>query len=123
MPNAPEKYASSLPDTHKGFNMTFAPPSPFKKLRKAYKGANLALIAVSLVALIGVMGVGIYTGLQAYLRNEIQKAASTAAMAGASQYYIGGPGGAAQPVVVTTEAQNVFNNIYSNTPALRSFDA
>ena len=103
--------------------MTFAPPSPFKKLRKAYKGANLALIAVSLVALIGVMGVGIYTGLQAYLRNEIQKAASTAAMAGASQYYIGGPGGAAQPGVATTEAQNVFNNIYSNTPALRSFDA
>src|ERR1700741_2441718 len=90
-------------------------------IRPSQRGANLALIAVALAVLLGMAGVGIYTGLQAYLRNEIQKAATIAAMAGASQFYQGGPGGGAQPGEATRVAKQVFADINNNTPALQAF--
>ena len=86
----------------------------------------LAFFAVTAAALIGLMGVAIYTGLQAYFQNEVTKTAHTAAMAGAASYY-SGQGARIAPVADTGYATGVsnavFNTIRTNSPAMQSFNA
>ena len=55
--------------------------------RKRQPGANLALLCMMGVVIIGFVGVCMYGGMQAYVEGDLQKAAMGAAMAGASAYY------------------------------------
>lgn len=58
-----------------------------KRLTCARKGSSLILMVVLLVLIVAFMGISIYSGTQAFLVNEAQKNASSAAMAGAAYYY------------------------------------
>lgn len=84
------------------------------------RGANLALLLAVGIMILGFMGISIYTGFQAYLQGELQKAVSTAAQVGASSYYSGtGPYGkpAPNPTNAITVAKQAFNTSISNSSA------
>lgn len=105
------------------------PNVPLKPLcrmgRRKYRGANLAILAGVSIMIVGFMGIAIYTGLQAYVQNEIQKAASTAAMAGAASYYTAVDGATGRPMPNAGKAQQVaeqtFDQIIASSGALRGF--
>lgn len=90
------------------------------------RGSTLALTAVVLAMLLGFMGVAIYLGLQAYVQNELQKAATTATLAGAANYYQGFDTGG-NPVpdagLASSTANAVFTTIVANSPALQFLGA
>ena len=98
----------------------------YAKNRKCSSGANLAFFAVVSVAVIGLAAVGIYTGVQAYFQSEIQKTASTAAMAGAAAYYTHQSAASGQPqadpAFAASEAQKVFNDVKNASPAMQSYN-
>lgn len=89
--------------------------------RKAVPGANLAVFGGVAFLLIALLGISIYVGLQAFVQSEIQKAAGTAAMAGAAAYYSGNPGGRPAPNAARAMdiARDTFNAIVSNSSALK----
>ena len=94
--------------------------------RKSSQGATLAFFAVTAAAIIGLMGIAIYTGLQAYFHNEVQQTATTAAMAGAAAYYSGGatPGQPQpNPGFAVNVANSVYSTIHNSSPAMQSFGA
>jgi hypothetical protein len=94
--------------------------------KHARPGSALAIIVVLLVALLGFLGVAIYTGLNAYLQNELQNAASSAAGAGASAFYDRFDPGSGMPQkspdLAQLSAQQTFNGIVSANPALGNFN-
>lgn len=92
------------------------------RLSGHHRGFNLAFFVVMAVALIGFMGIAIYVGAQAYLQGELQKAASTAVLAGAASYYEGKPLAAQSGTAISTATQT-FNTIVNNSGALRGFNA
>ncbi len=63
-------------------------PSRFyvHRLKKA-KGSILVFTVAFIVVLLGFLGMAIYTGMNAYVQNELQNATSTAAMVGAAAMY------------------------------------
>jgi hypothetical protein len=73
------------------------------------------------VLLVAMLGISIYVGLQAFVQSEIQKAASTAALAGASLYYSGNAGGLPEPDPNKAKdvARRVFTSIVANSGALK----
>lgn len=93
--------------------------------RSRHPGANLAVLAAVSVMIVGLMGVSIYLGLQAYVQNEVQKATTTAAMVGASVYYSGNPSGkpAPDPDRAKQEARDTFAKIIEQSKALKGFNA
>jgi hypothetical protein len=83
-----------------------------------------------IVVLLGFLGMAIYTGLNAYVQSELQSAASTASMVGASAYYDGPITGTPETFPATDNpdrarqaATQVFNMIVSNSPVLRNMRA
>ena len=94
--------------------------------RSRHHGANLLILAGVATMLIGFMGVSIYLGLQAYITSELQKAASTAAMVGASNYY-SNQSATGKPVqnAVRAEglARDTFRDIVESSKALKGFGA
>ncbi len=95
-----------------------------KKSHGADPGIALPFSVVFMVALIGFAGVAIFTGLQAYFMGELQKTATTAAMAGAAAYYseVGGDGRPApNPGKATQYATEAFNNIKNASGALTNY--
>ena len=92
--------------------------------RQRERGANLALLACVAGMLIAFTGVAIYLGLQAYLQNELQKAATTAALAGAACYY-SGDGPQHRPMARPNQAEKIakqtFNALRDNSRALKGF--
>jgi hypothetical protein len=92
-----------------------------KKFRKASPGSNLVIFCGMVILLLGMLGISIYVGMQAFVQSEIQKAAGTAAMAGAAAYYSGNPGGRPTPDVTRAKniARNTFNAIVANSGALK----
>ena len=91
--------------------------------RKAEAGAVLAFIAVALAALLGLMGVALYTGVQAYGHNELQKTATSAAMAGASEYFTGGPQYTPQPNVAKSTANTITSKVFNEVPLFTTINA
>ncbi len=93
--------------------------------RRKYRGANLAILAGVSVMIVAFMGIAIYTGLQAYIENEIQKAATTAAMAGAASYYSGVDPNTGRPLPEGAHAKQIaeqtFDSIVNNSGALKGF--
>lgn len=89
--------------------------------RKRARGANLALFAATAVMLLAMLGIGIYMGLQGLLQNEIKKAASTAALAGAAVYYSASENGLPRPdpAKAKATATSVFNAVVANSGALK----
>lgn len=53
------------------------------------KGSSLIFMVAFLVVLLGFLGMAIYTGLNAYVQNELQSAVNTSSMVGASAFYDG----------------------------------
>ncbi len=96
------------------------------KRRYCRRGSALAIISVLLVALLGFLGLAIYTGLNAYLQNELQNAASAAAGAGATAFYDtfdvnGRP--VKSPANAQQAAQDTFDNIVTANASLSAFNA
>lgn len=93
--------------------------------RNRSAGSNLVMLCTMAVLIIVMMGISIYTGLQALVQQEIQKAASTAAMAGAAAYYSGNAGGkpTADAKGAIDVATNTFNAIVANSGALKGLGA
>jgi hypothetical protein len=54
---------------------------------KKEKGSILVFTVAFIVVLLGFLGMAIYTGMNAYVQNELQNATSTAAMVGAAAMY------------------------------------
>lgn len=93
--------------------------------RKRSRGANLAILAAVGAMLVGFMGISLYTGVQAFLQNDLQRVTTGAAMAGAAAYYSAvGPGGkpTPNPAGARTIATNAFNTAVSNG-SLNGFNA
>ena len=92
---------------------------------KAEKGIALPFLTVFLVGLIGFAGVAIYTGLQAYFHGELQKAATSAAMAGAAAYYSQADPATGQPIANPAQAQayaqSALSAIIDNSGGLKGF--
>jgi hypothetical protein len=77
------------------------------------------------VMLIGFMGIAIFTGIQAYMESDLQRASMNAALAGAAAYYSGTDGtGRPTPDVGQAEsiATSTFNTIIGNS-SLNGFGA
>jgi Flp pilus assembly protein TadG len=91
------------------------------RFRKSELGSNIAFFAVFAVLLMAMLGISIYVGLQGFVQSEIQKAATTAAMAGASAYYSGNPGGRPAPDAgkAIGVAKAVFGSLVANSGALK----
>lgn len=107
-------------------NQTF--PITHRKIAKPRKkqlGANLAILCAVAVLIIGFMGISIYTGLQAFIEGDLQRASMNAAMAGAAAYY-GQTDGTGRPKPDSGGAQGIatstFNAITSNS-SLGGFNA
>ena len=97
---------------------------PSSRVRTRHRGANLAILCCVAAMIVAFMGISIYTGLQAYLQNEIQKAATTSAMSGAAVYYSSpGPQGKPAPNqgAAIAAATSTFNSITQNSRALKGF--
>lgn len=108
--------------------LNVSPLSIFVKarpLRRKHRGANLAILCAMAVMIIGFMGISIYTGLQAFIEGDLQRASMNAAMAGAAAYY-GKTDGSGKPTPDSGGAQGIatstFNAIASNS-SLGGFNA
>lgn len=103
---------------------TKRPATGLKRRRKSM-GANLAILCAMAVMIIAFMGISIYTGLQAFIEGDLQRASMNAAMAGAAAYY-GKTDGTGKPTPDSAGAQtiatNTFNAIVSNS-SLNGFGA
>lgn len=88
------------------------------KLRRKHLGANLAILCAMAIMIIAFMGISIYTGLQAFIEGDLQRASMNAAMAGAAAYY-GTADGTGRPTPDAGGAQGLatstFNAIVSNS--------
>lgn len=95
------------------------------KNRKKALGSNIALFALTAILLIAMLGISIYVGLQGFVQNEIQKAATTAALAGASAYYSANAGGRPMPDADKAKgiAKTVFASIVANSGSLKGLSA
>ena len=95
------------------------------KMRKSYSGSTLVVTLSVLLLLIGFMGIGVFVGVQAYLQSELQKAADTSVMVGASEMFVST--GSSKPTLnagaATSAATQTFQAILANSPALRGFNA
>ncbi|MBX2861706.1 MAG: hypothetical protein KTR14_10770 [Vampirovibrio sp.] len=86
----------------------------------------MVISVIFMVVLLAFLGLAIYTGLNAYLQNELQKAASTAALAGASSYYddVNAQGAPQKNAAnALTAAQQTWNRMTVNNGALANFGA
>ncbi len=96
---------------------------PFRN-RARERGTALAIIVTMLTALLGFLGIAIYTGLNAYLQNELQNAVSSSAGAGAAAFFDTFDANGV-PQVSSAEAQlsaqTTFDNIIAANPAMTSF--
>lgn len=107
--------------------MTTLPPevAPLRKKRKRSRGANLAMLCAMAVMIIGFMGIAIFTGIQAFLESDLQRASMNAALAGAAAYY-SGEDATGKPIPDSGQAINIatstFNNIVTNS-SLNGFGA
>lgn len=97
---------------------------PPRRYRARSRGANLALLAGLGAMIIGLMGVSIYTGLQAFFQNELQRITNNAAMSGAAAYYSAtGPSG--KPTPNPAQARQIASSAFSTAVAegsLRGFN-
>lgn len=85
--------------------------------RKSSKGSNLAILVAVGIMLIGFLGISLYSGAQSFIQDELQRATTSAAMAGASAYYGAvGPGGvpAPNPSLAKNTATSAFNAAVAN---------
>jgi|GEM_PF-2147559 len=92
--------------------------------RKRQSGANLALLCMMGVIILGFVGVCMYGGMQAYVEGDLQKASMGAAMAGAAAYYgktdaQGSP--APDSAGAISAATTAFNSAVSNS-SLKGFN-
>ena len=82
-------------------------------------GSNLMLLCAVAVLIGGFLGISIYTGLQAFLESDLQRASMNAAMVGASAYYKSPSGSATAPTPdsagATAKATTTFNQLASNS--------
>lgn len=93
---------------------------------KPQRGGMLAMMGTLGILMLAFMGVGIYLGVVTYLQQELEKAASGAALAGASSMYDGfnaageevanGPAG-------RTAARMIVDTIIAEVPLLASSNA
>ncbi len=95
--------------------------------KKSKKGSALSILVVLLTALLGFLGIAIYTGLNAYLQNELQNAVSSAAGAGAAAYFDSFDPATGEPLLSSAlakqSAQTTFDNVIAANPAMTSFGA
>jgi hypothetical protein len=98
---------------------------PGCKKRRRSRGANLAMLCAMAVMIIGFMGIAIFTGIQAYLESDLQRASMNAALAGAAAYYSGKDGNG-KPIPDSGQAMGIatstFNAIVTNS-SLNGFGA
>lgn len=99
--------------------------APHPALRRHSRGSNLIILAVVAAMLIGFMGIAMYTGLQALVQGELQKAADTGAMAGAAALYTGGTTGKPTPNAgfATQVANATFTGMINSSGALKALGA
>lgn len=93
--------------------------------RRKLRGANLALLLAVAMMLVALLGISIYSGLQAFIQNDLQRVTTSAALAGASAYYssVGADGKPApNPDLAKTIATTAFDNAVTST-SLRGFNA
>ncbi|MGE0200963.1 MAG: hypothetical protein AB7P76_08350 [Candidatus Melainabacteria bacterium] len=96
--------------------------SDFRTIRRrnAQRGSNLIFLVVFGAMMLGFLGAVIFLGMQAYGQNELQKAANTAAMAGARLYFSGfnAAGTPQMSGIAAQEAGNVFDALVAQSPIL-----
>ncbi|MEM0952138.1 MAG: hypothetical protein AAGI66_08370 [Cyanobacteria bacterium P01_H01_bin.74] len=101
---------------------------------RSSNGSIVALFSVLSVALIGFLGVTIFSGIQAFIQQELQRVTMNAAMAGASVYYGStDPRGKplASPGLARNTATRLFNTLvigsslrnFAPVPTVRNNDA
>lgn len=100
---------------------------------KPQRGSVLIFTVAFIVVLLGFLGMAVYTGMNAYVQNELQNAASTSAMVGASSYYDGDFGTISINNLGTfpnqdgtraaAAATTTFNRIVANSPVLQRMGA
>lgn len=92
----------------------------FPRNKKSFSGSSLIFTVAFIVVLLGFLGLAVYTGLNAYVQNELQNAASSSALVAASSMYDGSTDGV--PVrsenFSTIAAQKTFQRILDNSPVL-----
>jgi len=94
-----------------------------KLLYRRERGSILIMTVILISMIIGFMGVTLYLGIQSYAQSELQKAATSAAMVGASSMYTS-TGTAAPTKNVNTAlaaANTTFTAIRNSSPALQAF--
>jgi hypothetical protein len=77
-------------------------------------GTSLAFATIFLIALLGFLGMAIYTGMTAYVQGELQKAITTSALVGATAYY--------DPPYATTDYAPEKNSTNAEIAANRTFE-
>ena len=94
--------------------------------RGRHRGSSLAIFAAFLVTLVALIGIVLFTSVQALLHHELQQASSAAAKAGAAYYYSGvsvNNRALRDPATAAQVAENTFNNLAANSSILRGFQA
>ncbi|MBY0402621.1 MAG: Tad domain-containing protein, partial [Cyanobacteria bacterium] len=98
-------------------------------LSPSRSGSSLVFTIAFIVVLLGFLGLAIYTGLNSFTQSELQNAASTSALVGASSMYDGTVTDPNNLVPIKdagrakAAAQAVFDRIKSNSPILNRFTA
>jgi hypothetical protein len=82
--------------------------------RKSQPGANLAILCMLGVLILGFVGICMYGGMQAYVEGDLQKAAMNSAMAGAAAYY-SKVDASGSPTPNADMAKNVATNAFNAT--------
>ncbi|MBY0450968.1 MAG: hypothetical protein K2X01_10125 [Cyanobacteria bacterium] len=94
-------------------------------MRKACSGSVLLITLVVFVVLLGFLGIAVYSGLNAFLQAELQRAASAAVMAGASSLYDDTNATSNAPQRNTSQAltatQETFDNIVAHSRPLTGY--
>ncbi|MBY0450966.1 MAG: hypothetical protein K2X01_10115 [Cyanobacteria bacterium] len=95
---------------------------------KYSQGSALAITVVVFAVLLGFLGVSVYTGLNSFLQNELQKTTSSVAMAGASAMYDDltsnvNPAPVRNDTAAVTATTNLFSYIVGNSPPLTAYGA
>lgn len=93
--------------------------------KSSCRGTSLALMVVMLTLMLCFVGVAIYSGLSAYLQEELQKTASTAAQVGATAFYDNSnPDGS--PLKTSgypaMAVQQTFQHLIAANPSLQNFN-
>lgn len=95
-------------------------PNRERRPGRGSRGSTLIIVVAAIIMLLGFMGVAIYTGLQAFLHNELQKSASAAAMVASSAYYTIDENG--NPVALPSLAEDVARSTFTGSAQASSLN-